>query len=161
MNKSNFDIKVVSPSNLEYLTQCLDIAEENLEANGGTLMFPSIVCHCQYIICAVKEEKILGYLGLVKNFAIKNDLYIMQIAVRKNQMNQGIGTSLVEYLKCHSKGYEYITSNVKVDNQASNKLHQKMGFERFDSYSGYLYLMNVDKIDKNEYLFFTEEQEME
>ena len=154
----DYQIKVISPSNMQYLHQCLEIAEENLEENGGTLMFPSIICHCQYIICAVKEDNVIGYIGLVKNFAIKNDLYVMQIAVRKNEMGKGVGTSLMKYLLQHSKGNKYITSNVKANNTRSNKLHSKMGFERFDSYSGYLYLKETDKIANNEYLFYTEEE---
>jgi len=155
---NDFEIKVVKTTNLEIMQQCIDIVCENLVVNGGTLKFPTIIYRCQYIICAVKDDKVLGFAGMVKNFAKANDFYIMQIAVHKPEMGKGIGSALMEYLIHHSRGFDYITSNAEENNVASNNLHLKMGFEQFKSNSGYFYILPTEKIRDNAYIHFTEEE---
>lgn len=154
---SNYEIKVVENNRIFYIHQCLAIAQENLVENGGTLRFPSLVRSCKYVVCALKDDEVLGYVGLVENFATDDDLYVMQIAVKKSEAGKGIGSQLLEYVKQHSKGYRFISSHVDKSNAISNKLHIKEGFEIIDTGSRNLYIFPTNRIAERDTLSYTDE----
>ena len=119
---------VTQGGNREYADQCIAIAEQHHVTNGGTLQFTQIVKYAHYLVCALDDDKVVGYVGLVENGIIDSDLYICQIAVDKEYAHQGIGTQLLDYVLHHSKKYKLVTSSVLAYNEYSQKLHEKLGF---------------------------------
>lgn len=156
-----YKLIVFKPKNhIDYVIQCLEIARQNHVDNGGTLRYATIVQNSKYLICAVKDNKVLGYAGMVEDFVIENDFYIYQIAIDKNYAGKGIGTNLMEFIKTHSKGYSYITSSVRKNNKISNKLHKKSGFEKFDiNEDEYVYFLPTQYIKNNNKIKFIENEE--
>lgn len=156
------EIKVVANDSRKYVLQCLEIFRENHVDNGGMLKNMLAVLMSDYILLAVKDEKVLGYLVLVENHVKDNDIFFGQLAVKKSEQHKGIGTALVDYAIKHSLNYDYITSNVRRDNTPSNNLHLKMGFEQFERETkDYYYQLSTEKIKDREKLQFTEESELE
>lgn len=158
----DLEFKVVKNDNREYVLQCLEIFRENHVNNGGMLKNTLAVLMSDYIVCALKEGEVVGYLVLVEDNYKDNDIFFEQLAVKKSFQHQGIGTALVEYVKKHSLNYSYITSNVRGDNDASNNLHLKMGFEqsRRGNYD-YTYILPTEQISNRLPLELTEEDEIE
>lgn len=156
------DIKVIRNDDRKYVLQCLEIFRENHVNNGGMLKNMLAVLMSDYIVCALKDDKVVGYLVLVEDHVKENDVFFEQLAVKKSEQHKGIGTTLVEYVKNHSLNYSYITSNVRGDNDASNNLHLKMGFEqaRRGVYD-YVYTLSTDKLQDRLPLQLTEEIEPE
>lgn len=155
----DFEIKVVHNNNKNIVGECLGIAKQNHLINGGTLRFMSIVQNSDYIICAVKDEKVLGYIGMVKDFIFKGDFYIYQLAIKKDEMQKGIATSLMNYVKSHSKGYVAITSNVRKDNIPSFRLHEKLGFVPYDtSREQFTFVLPTEHIVNNDKIKYTDEE---
>lgn len=157
----DFKIKVVSGKDEFYIKQCLEIAKENHVKNGGTLNYEAIVQYSKYVICAVQGKQVLGYVGMVKDFLLKDDFYVYQIAVAKAYAGNGIGSALMNYVKHHSKGFPVITSNVMKNNESSNKMHLKAGFTQLDTSSDeYTYILKTDNIAENEYISFSEDDKI-
>ena len=128
MKNSKYKVIVTTPEDKDIVKKCEKIAFENNVENGGTLRFLGLVGYADYIMYCTCDDKVVGFAALNENFAYKNDIYILQIAVKKEFQNQGVGTELFEYLFHHSKQYRCITSNVKKGNESSLKLHKKFGF---------------------------------
>lgn len=154
----DLEIKVVSSRENYYIGQCLQIATENHISNGGTLMYYDLVRHAKYIVCAMKDGQVLGFAGMVEGFAVDNDFYVLQIAVRKDYSRKGVGSEILDYIVHHSKGYSVVTSNVKKTNEASNKLHLKAGFEQLDQFESYFYRLPTENIKNNQIMEYTEDE---
>jgi len=150
-----YQIKVVNSFDKEYVNQCIEIAKQHEKALGhyeGVLI-------SNYIICADKSGKVLGFIGMIDDKCMSGDFYISQVAVDKEEMGKGIASELLKYVKHHSKGYTRITSDIKLDNKRSISLHEKAGFEKIgycQSLRSFRYSIAVDKIDNNEYIQYTE-----
>ena len=73
--------------------------------------------------------KILGFAGILINIDI---IEIMNIVVRKEYRNQGIGKKLLEELIIISKrtNLEIINLEVNIKNEIAIKLYKKFGFEQ-------------------------------
>ena len=156
---TNFDIKVVSALNTKYISQCEDIAEKHHKDNGGTLSFVSLVRLADYVICAVKNNKVVGYAGVAEDYLAKGDMFILQIAVAPNYIMEGIASSLMEYIKVHSKGRKVIVSGVEEDNYATRHLYDKMGFSIQELSGNELtYTISTRQIENNNNLACTEEE---
>ena len=153
---------VTQGANKEYADQCIAIAEQHHVTNGGTLQFTQIVKYAHYLVCALDEDKVVGYVGLVENGIVDGDLYIYQIAVDKEYAHQGIGTQLLDYALHHSKKYKLITSHVLAYNEYSKQLHEKLGFVVLKSNQyQYSYLRMTQDIVDNQELRFGDEIELE
>ena len=118
--------------------QVLKINKENLIENGGSLKFDGILPH-DYVVVAKSGDKIIGYTLLAENFFLKNDIYIMQVAVDNNYKHKGIGSAMYDFIFKHAKGYKYVAANVGEQNKISYKFHKKLGFEDFGIFNGYRY----------------------
>lgn len=141
MKYKKFELKITNVKNKEIVDQCEMIALENHISNGGTLRYLNLVSNASdYVLYCTYDNKVIGFIALTENFLINNDIYLMQIAVKKQFQKMGIGTALIKYLKSHSKQYKYITSNVRKDNIASQKLHEKNKFKKMkDIGNEYIY----------------------
>lgn len=127
--KAKFKLEVTNSKDKKIVNSCERIALENNYMNGGTLRYSGLVKAADYIIYISQNDKVIAYASLNKNFLLKGDIYVMQVAVAKGYQNCGFGTKIYKYLIRHSQGFKYITSNVRKDNTASNALHQKCGFK--------------------------------
>ena len=157
---TTFDIKVITPKDKFYIDQCLEIAKDNHVDNGGKLSYYMAVKDgCDYIICAIKGEKVLGYLGVNKN--LRQEFVVVQIAVGKDEREKGVGTALLQYLKHHSKSVKQIISFADKDNIPSINMHKKSGFKQIDEEYDYYFELKTEKIKDNQTLEFTDEKELE
>lgn len=156
----DYVIKVVKPTDIKYVNQCIEIAKQ----------YPKEIGHHEsaimsdYLICADKKGRVLGFVALIEDDILLNEFYVIQVAVAKSKTRQGIASALLEYVKKHSKGYTRITSDVKKDNISSINLHKKVGFEtlRYCSDAKNLQMViYVDKIANKEYINYTDESELE
>lgn len=76
---------------------------------------------------AKKNNKIVGFAGILP---IIDEVNIMNIVVKKNKRNLGIGSLLLENIIEFSKKYAYITLEVNENNIAAIKLYKKYGFKQ-------------------------------
>lgn len=152
MINKNFKI-IVADKHSKYINQCLKIAKQNHESNGGTLKFVDIVAYCKYIVCATKNNEVLGYVALVDSVSEDKTLYIAQLAVKNSKKRKGIGSALMKYIINHSKDYQTIKSNVQPNNIASKNLHIKLGFEQDYNNS---FVFQTEDIKNNKCLQYTE-----
>lgn len=156
-----FEIKVVRPNEEFYINQCLEIARQNHVDNGGYLShYKAVRNACDYIICAVKNEKVVGYLG-VDYDRIRNEYVIVQSAVVDSERGKGIGTKMMNFLKHHSLEAKQIISFVDKDNVASNKIHLKNGFTQVDEEYDYYYELKTENILDNQSMNYTDVIELE
>lgn len=148
MEYKRIEIKLTNNKNKKIVDECEEIALENHVSNGGTLRYTNLVKHASdYVLYCTYNNRVIGFLALKEDFLLKNDIYLMQIAVKKQFQNMGIGTALIKYIKSHSKQYKYITSNVRKDNVASQKLHEKNNFKiSNETTDEYIYCLRVKKI---------------
>lgn len=76
---------------------------------------------------AKNDNEIIGFAGIV---AIFDEVDIMNIVVKKNKRNLGIGSLLLEKIIEFSKDYTYITLEVNIKNTPAIKLYKKYGFKQ-------------------------------
>lgn len=76
---------------------------------------------------AKNDNEIIGFAGIV---AIFDEVDIMNIVVKKNKRNLGIGSLLLEKIIEFSKDYTYITLEVNIQNTPAIKLYKKYGFKQ-------------------------------
>ncbi|HAJ77585.1 MAG TPA: hypothetical protein DCO89_00755 [Clostridiales bacterium] len=123
-------IYVTTPSDENIVKLCENICLQNHIKNGGTIRFTELYKESKYVLYCKLNGNIVGYMYLSEGFIFGNDIYIEQIAVKKDMQKSGIGTAMIKYLKNHSKNFKFITSNVNPNNQMSICFHQKNGFKQ-------------------------------
>lgn len=155
----DYQIKVVSRDDREYVHDCIDIAMENNIKNGGTLYHYDLVEYSKYIICVFEKEKMLGYAGVMEGIAMPNDLHINTLAIAKSHQRQGIGSIILDYIIHHSLGYDAITSNARHYNKSSINLHLKLGFKQEEGKEGnFNYTILTKDVTNNQRLCYTEDE---
>ena len=82
-----------------------------------------------YAIVAIKEDKVIGGLTayeLKRYYTDKSELYIYDIAVKKELHNQGIGKKLINHLKDYSmkNGIEEIFVEAHSDDEQAVKFYE-------------------------------------
>lgn len=130
----------------------IQIINENHVNKGGFLSNFSIVYdHCTHLITAYIGEHLVGFCGLNSGCHIKKggedtDLHIMQIGVTKKAQGYGVATQMLNYIKEHSKGFNYMSSDVNIKNTPSRKLFEHNGFQSVQSKSDPNTLIYVKKV---------------
>ena len=154
----DLEIIVVSPADDLYIDQCVEIARENHISKGGFIPYLlAVKKSCDYIICAVNDDKVLGYLGVNFNRLLK-EFIITQVAVTKKCQAKGIGTKLMTYLKEHSLQAKKIISFVEKRNINSIKMHRRVGYCSFDEGYDYLFEINTSIVKDNQCLDYVNNQ---
>lgn len=156
----DYEIKVVKSTDTKYVNQCIEIAKQYPKEIGHH----ESVIMSDYLICADKKGRVIGFIALIGNDILLNEFYVTQVAVAKSKTRQGIASALLKYVKKHSKGYTRITSDVKKDNIISINLHKKVGFETLSYCSdtkSFKMVIYVDKIADKEFIDYTDESELE
>lgn len=159
---NNLKIEVTDKHDKKAVQTCEKIAWENNVKNGGTLYFTGIVANwSNFLITCKKDKKIVGYISLTKNYMKKGDLYVGQIAVKKDFQGQGIGTAMYNYLIHHSKGYTEISAHVNEDNIVSQKTLKNAGFTEYQvAPDKRFYALDTQKIKDNAELQITVKNEL-
>ena len=107
----NYQIKVVDTKHEKYFNQCKELAKENHVDNGGTVKDANLVDFANYIVCAVQDEKVVGFVALKPKVYGKYDVHIMQIVVKRELSDENLQNELFEYVLHHSMNFE--TVNIK------------------------------------------------
>lgn len=155
----DFEIKVISTQDKEYAEQCYEIAKENDVSNGGNIDEADLLRKmAKYIVCAVKDDEVLGYVGMGQNFVRNVNSFIVQFAVKKEYRRQGIGSALIDYVKHHSKETRTLIIKPQKKQAESDVFFEKMGFNRFIKFGIIYYRFYTKYIENNQYLKYTEEE---
>ncbi len=127
-------IKIFSNQNESIVNQCNFIAHKYNKKNGGILEFDNLASDSKYIICALKNNKVIGFLCLKEYEAFPNSIYVELIATDKEYLKLGIATDLINYSIDFGKKNKYksIIANVKKTNQQSHNLFIKLKFSLFN-----------------------------
>lgn len=122
------EIRKTNSENFVVARECEVIATENLIENGGELQFSKTVYECDEICYLVLNENIIGYVAIKYGYRLKDDAYIMQVAIKKEYQQKGYGTKLYNHIKENIKGVNFLTCDIKEKNTNSIKFHLKNGF---------------------------------
>lgn len=146
----------MSKYSIELLTSLSDdekkeirfIFAQNCTLTGGYLehyLIDNDKVKNDYYVVAKYENKIIGYCILQHNYLNKNELYINQIALRKDFQHRGIGKEIYNYVIKYSKGFSLLMAHVSLRNYESVKFHDRFGFEGeyIDNVGCYLFIKDV------------------
>ena len=156
-NLKDFEIIVASANDTQSVKQCLNILDAQVYSckNKQNLLISN------YIVCAKRNNEILGFIGVDDDKDFSGDLYISQVAVKSSEKGKGIEDNLLKFVKHHSKGFMRVTCDIKRDNHNFINLYIKNGFQKIgncDSLKSYRFAIKVDKIENNEYIQYTEDE---
>lgn len=154
----NYEIIVVSNDDREYIHQCLQIIKKN-EKNTKLDMFGQIdvLEMSKYIICAVENNRVIGFVSLMENILQPKDIFISQIAILTEYQNNNISERLINYLKQHSLEYDKITTNIPQNQYKTIRFYQKLGFEKTESiFDGYKLEIDTKEIVNNNAIYYTD-----
>ncbi|MBW2052162.1 MAG: ribosomal protein S18-alanine N-acetyltransferase [Deltaproteobacteria bacterium] len=82
-------------------------------------------CAINLVLCEM--DQVVGYLIF---WAIREEIYILNLALRPDRRRQGLGRNLLEYMFDwgRKRGMRRAFLEVRVMNQAARKLYEKTGF---------------------------------
>lgn len=84
-----------------------------------------------YAVQAYCEDELVGFMHMIKHPERPFEWYFCDVHTKEQYKRQGVATNMYEealnLLLKYDKAYR-ITASVKCDNEASVKLHEKMGF---------------------------------
>jgi ribosomal protein S18 acetylase RimI-like enzyme len=85
-----------------------------------------------------QEGKIVGAIGLDKDFPVHNSCGIIFLAVLKEEHGKGIGRELVEFIENKVKmGFTRIFLYTGDDNIGAQKFYLKLGYKKINEFPGY------------------------
>ena len=86
---------------------------------------------CAIILCAEKENKIVGFIA---GRAAAGNAEILNFAVHPDCLRQGIGKALLDrmLLELQQRAIQQVSLEVAQDNLAACALYEKMGFTRWN-----------------------------
>lgn len=127
-------IEFFSNQNESIVNQCNLIANKYNKRNGGILEFDNLASESKYIVCALKNNSVIGFLCLKEYDVFPNSIYVELIATDKDYLRLGIATDLLNYTIDFGKKNKYksIIANVKKTNQQSRNLFIKLEFSLFN-----------------------------
>ena len=128
LTKDVFSVRCIKKLDSTEEREVARINDENYIDNGGQLRCYGVLPY-DYALLAKCGTKVIGYALVAKTGLLLNSVYVMQVAVDNHYKHMGVGKALYSFLGQHSKGFDYITSNVHVGNTASENFHKKMGFK--------------------------------
>jgi len=79
---------------------------------------------------AVTGSRIVGFIGLINTIGEEGVAEIEPLVISADSRGEGIGSSLVQYIKeaAKKKGYRFITIRPELRNEEAFKLYVKLGF---------------------------------
>lgn len=97
----------------------------------------------RYYVVAESGGELVGYAGL---FVTRDQADVQTVAVRADHQGTGVGSLLLRDLltEADERGCRDILLEVRVDNEAAQRLYEKYGFERISVRRGYYHPGAVD-----------------
>ena len=137
MNDKNILIRKFHLKDIPYLTELTNELGYNTTFEQMALRMKKIIQLDNYwTFVAVKEEKVVGYIGINKNYFWEQDGYYLRIQalVVNNQFRQiGVGQKLIEAAEelARQSNANSILLNCgnRDERQAAHKFYTKVGFE--------------------------------
>lgn len=86
-----------------------------------------------------KENKIIGSVGLDKDFSVHNSCAIIFLSVLKEEHGKGIGRELAQFIEKKAKelGFERIFLYTGDDNVGAQKFYEKLNYKKINEFPGY------------------------
>lgn len=133
MVKNSFKISRIQENEIERFIELVELLNEVFEESNKVAterqLKKLLKKHDFHAIAAIKEGKIIGGLTayeLAQYYTDKSELYIYDIAVKKELHNQGIGKELIAYVKDYStkNGIESIFVEAHSEDEQAVKFYQ-------------------------------------
>ncbi|MDT0608162.1 GNAT family N-acetyltransferase [Croceitalea rosinachiae] len=133
--KNSFKVSRIKGNNIEQFTELIDLLNEVFEEPSKVAserQLKKLLSKPEFhVIAAIKEGKIIGGLTayeLERYYTDKSELYIYDIAVKKELHNQGIGKKLIAYLKDYStrNGIESIFVQAHPEDEQAVKFYKSI-----------------------------------
>lgn len=120
---------------MEMCAQCeLEIIPQNLKKNGGTLNYSNLTYESDFLILCVNSQKPIAFCSLV--ILDNADIYVYQIAVKKEYQKRGIGKKMIEISQRLASNLGVnVSAHVKEYNISSQRMFESCGFIKNDEYS--------------------------
>lgn len=148
----NFEIVKLKPEDFEKCSNIWDL-KENEKFTKNIYEELKSGNRVTFVYKNLKSEEFLGEISIVfsdeKIYTIKNiRIYLSRLIVKDKCRNQGIGTTLCNYVFdfCKKIGYKEISLAVNLDNFEAIKLYHKLGFKKIlavkkDEYGEYIVML--------------------
>ena len=129
INKIEF--RIIKANDPNFIDVCdyieKNINRENLYINGGTLQNSNITYKALFLIVAYKDNLPIAYNSIREK--VEYELYISQIAVKKEFKRLGIGTKLMEIaIQIAKLNNKDVKAHVRYYNTASIEMFRSLGF---------------------------------
>lgn len=124
-------VEVFEPDTEFYITQAWQIKEEIKEENGLLKQdwdFFRESYRNSRVFCVVERTELLGFASIRENG------YLLFLAVKKGKQGDGIGKQLMNTMKQH---YRTIDCHVRKTNTNAIEFYKAMGFKEQETISGY------------------------
>lgn len=127
----NVEFRIIKANDTNFKDVCdyveKNINKENLYINGGTLQNTGLTYKALFLIVAYKDNFPIAYNSVRQK--VGDELYISQIAVKKEFKRLGIGTKMmeiaIEIAKLNNKD---VTAHVRYYNIPSIEMFKSLGF---------------------------------
>jgi len=95
-----------------------------------------------FCFVAERNDQVIGFIFAYETLPFRGKVHIHHIAIALGYQNQGIGMLLYKKLieKAKKKHIKKIIARINLDNPASIRLHEKIGFHLKDRKEAILYL---------------------
>ena len=89
-----------------------------------------------FIVRTMPSKEIIGYGGF---WQVLEELHLVNLAVKKESRQEGLGRKLLHYLLCQGKalGLRRATLEVRASNTAAQQLYERVGFKNIATRKGY------------------------
>ena len=123
---------------------CKNINSLKINSSGEVRNDKSMLLDSSYLIFAVCDEKIIGYVSIIKEEMADNNLFVNLIVVDYDYQHMHIGTNMLSLaLEIASKYGSSLTALVSDNNYNSRKLFLKHGFSELSRDNhGYIKYIN-------------------
>ena len=128
---NNFEFRIIRSNDTDFMDVCdyveKNINRENLYINGGTLQNFNITYKAIFLIVAYKDNLPIAYNSVRQK--VEDELYISQIAVKKEFRRLGIGTKLIEIaIQLAKLNNKNVKAHVRYYNSCSMEMFKSLGF---------------------------------
>lgn len=133
IKKENYFIKVCSPFDKDMVDKCDEIAKEYSVNNGGPFHFENLIKDSDIFFTYTNGNDVRGYIAIKRYPCFKDDLYIEQIAIKKDYLRTGIASKLINYVISYFKkdGVNKLILNIRKNNYPSFRFFYSIGAKEF------------------------------
>jgi [ribosomal protein S18]-alanine N-acetyltransferase len=99
----------------------------------------------RYYLVATEDDRVVGYAGLA---ILAHEAHVLTIGVSVRHQGRGIGTALLRNLLAEAdrRGASSVLLDVRVDNEAAQRIYQRHGFRPIGVRRGYYQPSGTDAV---------------